>query len=89
MQNKKQPIENAPKDGTVIILFGGEIRLQTDYGDEAMTPESIHNTVVGHYSSFYCNKIDEWICEIAHYRGTVYCTKPTHWMPITKEEKDW
>ena len=71
--NEWQPIETAPKDGTWILLSGGNI----DYGwDNGERPPA----VVGQYVLFH--RKGSW--QFAWYDGGYYgeYENPTHWMPL-------
>ena len=72
-----QPIETAPRDGTWVLLSGGEC----DYDEES---DAKTRPVVGQWSN-YCNgKTVDWHWQFAWYDGGYYgeYEKPTHWMPL-------
>lgn len=64
-----QPIETAPRDGTWLLLTGGDIQYGWD-GD------TVPPCVCGHSSG------REW--QFAWYDGGAYgeYLRPTHWMPL-------
>lgn len=61
-----QPIETAPKDGTVILLMGG----------------AFHGLpFAGQYHQSELSPDEPWICLTADKRR-LYGHVPTHWMPL-------
>ena len=77
-----QPIETSPKDGTWVLLYGGETT-EDDYCDAGVFKS---RPVVGKYSEEYDDileaSIGSW--DICYWDGdwrTGYA-KPTHWMPL-------
>lgn len=71
---KWRPIETAPKDGTLILLSGGELK-RAYIGKRGRT-----ETING-YDEF-------WWAE--DYNSTYGCRKvhPTHWMPLPEPPED-
>jgi hypothetical protein len=72
-----QPIETAPRDGTWVLLSGGEC----DHDEES---DAKTRSVVGQWSN-YCNgSTVDWHWQFAWYDGGYYgeYKKPTHWMPL-------
>ena len=63
-----QTIETAPKDGTSILLFGGEIH--EGFWDEL------------DFNEFYGIPIKGWNFGCANIDPTNF--EPTHWMPLLK-----
>lgn len=76
-----RPIETAPKDGTAILLFGGE-------NDANHTPSVPHplsgGPVVGLWSTYgWYEGGGEWITTFFDGgMATVAREEPTHWMPL-------
>lgn len=64
-----QPIETAPKDGTIIDLWFGEYRETDCWWQEGC---SIHPQA-GWYSHALCYGYGDWFDE---------SEQPTHWMPL-------
>lgn len=85
-----QPIETAPKDGTVILLCGGEDDpLHTD----AHRNEALHRRPVTGWWGLIVEWADEWSADQDQFMWR-YCSydsgiygeykNPTHWMPLPK-----
>ena len=72
-----QPIETAPRDGTWILLMGGEIV----YGWHS---PSVPPMVVGQYTTHLNGQEVEPHWQFAWYDGGYYgeYENPTHWMPL-------
>jgi hypothetical protein len=68
--NAWQPIETAPKDGTLVLLFGGWSE-HCDAGD----------IYVGRWCSMYGELTPPSWC-LAHYDMMGDNLKATHWMPL-------
>ena len=80
---KWQPIETAPKDGTAVLLFGGQPDRHSDYTcgycDDALDLPS--KCVVAWWEA-YDGALGYWRC--GSYDNGVYgeWEDPTHWMPL-------
>jgi hypothetical protein len=74
--SKWQPIETAPKDRTLILLFDPEAIAAIPYDADADISVT-HPIFVGFWSHATCGR-DYW--NLAHYSG--YSFEPTHWMPL-------
>lgn len=70
-----QPIETAPKDGTWVLLAGGECD-----GDEG----DAQRIVTGQYTDYLNGRKTEWHWQFCWYDGGYYGNyeDPTHWMPL-------
>ena len=71
------PIETAPRDGTWMLLAGG----QCDFDEES---DNKARPVVGQWSNeLNCDETD-WHWQFAWYDGGYYGVyeHPTHWMPL-------
>lgn len=79
--NTWQPIDSAPKDGTYILLHGGDIKPWTTcgYWDEKFTPVYSENPDDPHYRGAWTdNTVASWNYE----EYTELC--PRFWMPLPK-----
>jgi hypothetical protein len=75
MLTEWQPIETAPKDGTWILLCGGEIRYEWDGLSQP-------NAVVGQFAPKGEVMAGRW--QFAYYDSGFHgqYENPTHWMPL-------
>lgn len=76
-----QPINTAPKDGTWILLRGGEV----DWDHDVVRSGAVPPVIVGQYHPSYCiDKQPYW--RTACYDGGWYgeYLNPTEWMPLPK-----
>lgn len=87
----KQPISTAPRDGTVVLLFGGETDeqpyLKTHNVDtrRPVTGFWVEELCEGHYATWESEEPDDWwaMCFWDGKWRTGYIN-PTHWMEIPK-----
>jgi len=72
-----QPIATAPRDGTWVLLAGGEC----DYDEES---DAKTRPVVGQWSNYRNGSQIGWHWQFAWYDGGYYgeYENPTHWMPL-------
>lgn len=77
----KQPIETAPKDGTWVILFGGNTNEAACY-DHDEGHEDYRRPVIGRWHEQYHGTDAGWF--FGRYDGGWYCeySNPTHWAPV-------
>lgn len=80
---KLQPIETAPKDGTWILLFGGETDEDFDYDKEENIRENKNRICVGKWYT-HLVRSEGWV--IGFWDGMWFnqYINPTHWMPLPK-----
>lgn len=70
--NEWMPIETAPKDGTPLLLYGGDHDSPSDYWGEEL-PSNIA-------VAWFCNKKWRYCSYHSGYYGE--WVNPTHWMPL-------
>lgn len=75
-----QPIKTARKDGTWMLLKGGEMDSHWDRGSDASAPPC----VVGYFSEKHTDDYYDSPWRFASYDGGLYggYSSPTHWMPL-------
>ena len=71
-----QPIENAPQDGTWVLLAGGH-----EYGDEPVGPCVVGHWVADSYGDGY------WAYAYWDSGWRSGYDEPTHWMPLPEPPK--
>ena len=71
------PIATAPRDGTWVLLAGGEC----DYDEES---DAKTRPVVGQWRNYRNGRTTDWHWQFAWYDGGYYgeYETPTHWMPL-------
>lgn len=81
-----QPIESAPKDGTLIILFPNYQVGWWEFGDDKWMTDAVPLNDDKTIANDWIEPPKMWFCVYANVRGV----EPTHWMqfpepPITTE----
>jgi hypothetical protein len=72
--NDWQPIETAPKDGSIIMLYG-----------EYMNTYNCAGKVFSFGYYFFSQK--QWMCYPSHNEATDHI-EPTHWQPLPEPPED-
>ena len=81
--NEWQPIETAPKDGTRVLLFGGEQEVWKSQRDSKAGPMVVgwaDGTEYGEQAWRFCTYDSGFYGRLD--------TQPTHWMPLPEPPKE-